>query len=513
MGDSYAGIAVPEGDPGALDRVAGDFGSLAGATSGLSSRLGAAPAALGGWQGPASLAFAGVSMITAASAMAASQNFAVAASEARRYADVLREAREEARQAIEDARDAQRRIDRAEQEIEDARAKRSGAALRYVSAVGQLLLPDLTGASASSARNDLARAQEEMDAADAQERKARLELEDARDDLERARRRGERAERGAADAARAAADAFAAVGAGLPGTPVPGSPAYAAAPNGTAPALTPFARLATGGGFGDSRGAPGAPGAIPGPLAALLAGLSTAPSTDYRSWQDPERRQIEQEMLYDDADPATEEFDIEDLDGLDQGKLRVGLFIQAQEAGPFAIPLLVNPKLEGNSRGFNPQFSPNQTKGYIELDFERDKAYVQVNPTCDADGSDCEDAKDIAQDDIMNFGDYKNEVEPNDTDGDEVHLSWEMTQAKGTKYLPWEAAELVSGPSIDGDLHVRPGPDGKPIVELDGDDFPSREVYYDDGQGRTYEVIPPREEDGGWGPLGDGSYKLLPGIN
>jgi len=72
---------------------------------------------------------------------------------------------------------------------------------------------------------------------------------------------------------------------------------------------------------------------------------------------------------------------------------------------------------------------------------------------------------------------------------------------------------LVSGPSIDGDLHVRPGRDGRPIVELDGDDFPSREIYYDDGQGRTFETIRPRTEDGGWGPLGDGSYKLIPVIN
>jgi hypothetical protein len=421
---SYAGIAIPEGDPGAMDRVASDFGSLAGAPSGLSTRLGAAPAALGGWLGPASLAFTGVSTITSASAMAASQNFAVAADE--------------------------------------------------------------------------------------QERRARLELEDARDDLERAKRRGERAERAAADAAKAAGSAFAAVGAGLPGTPVPGSPAYAVAANGTAPALTPFARLATGAGFGDADRRAAGPGAISGPLAAMLAGLSTAPSTDYRSWQDPARRQAEQELLYDDAEPAIEEFDIEDLDGLDEGKLRLGLFIAAPTAGPGVWPA---PKLEGNARGFNPQFSPNQTKGYIELDFERDKAYVQINPTCDADGSDCEDAKDIAQDDIRNFGDYKNEVEPNDTDGDEVHVSGEMSQAKGTKYLPGEAAELVSGPSIDGDIHVRPGPDGKPIVQLDGDDFPSREVYYDDGQGRTYEVIPPRKEDGGWGPFGDGSYKLLPGIN
>jgi len=225
------------------------------------------------------------------------------------------------------------------------------------------------------------------------------------------------------------------------------------------------------------------------------------------------RRQIEQEQLYGDAKPATEEFDIEDLDGLDEGKLRIGLFIAAPSAGPFKIPLLVNPKLEGNNRGFNPQFSPNQTKGYIELDFARDKAYVQVTPTCDADGSDCEDAKDIAQDDIANFGDYKNEVEPNDTDGDDVHVSWELSHAKGTKYLPGEVAEAVSGPSIDGDLHVRAGPDGRPIVELDGDDFPSREVYYDDGKGRTYAPIRPRTEDGGWGPLGDGGYKLFPLIN
>ncbi len=88
-----------------------------------------------------------------------------------------------------------------------------------------------------------------------------------------------------------------------------------------------------------------------------------------------------------------------------------------------------------------------------------------------------------------------------------MHVSWEMSQAKGTK-IPG-----LEGPSIDGDLHVRPGPDGKPVVELDGDDFPSREVYYDDGQGRTYEVIPPRKEDDGQYWPGDGSIKLLPGFN
>jgi len=60
---------------------------------------------------------------------------------------------------------------------------------------------------------------------------------------------------------------------------------------------------------------------------------------------------------------------------------------------------------------------------------------------------------------------------------------------------------------------VRPGPDGRPIVELDGDDYPSREVYYDDDRGRTYEVIPPRKEDDGQYVPGDGTTKLLPLIN
>lgn len=501
MGDSYQGITVPDGDPAALENVANDFGSLAGATSTLSTRLRSAPGQLGGWQGPASLAFTGISFLSAASASASSQNFAIAAREAQRYSDDLRAAKEETRQAIEDARQAQARIDRAEREIEQAQERRGEAALRYAAAFGQLLLPDLTGASASSAQNDLARAQQDMDAADDQERRARLELADAREDLERAKRRGERAATDAENAALAASNAFAAVGAGLPGeTPVPGGPASGVPGAGTAPALTAFSQMVTGSGFGDRQSGSGGQGPLRGPLASIFAGLGTAPSTDYRTWQDSSRRQVEQEMLYDDSDPATEEFDIEDVDGLDEGKLRVGLFIAAPAAGPPGL------KLEGNRRGFNSQFSPNQTKGYIELDFEKDKAYIQVNPTCNDDGTDCEDAKDIAQDDIGNFGDHKNEVEPNDTDGDDVHISWELSQAKGTP------VPFLEGPSIDGDLHVRPGPDGRPIVTLEGDDFPSREVYYDDGQGRTYEVIRRTEDDGQYVP-GDGSLKLAPFIN
>lgn len=170
---------------------------------------------------------------------------------------------------------------------------------------------------------------------------------------------------------------------------------------------------------------------------------------------------------------------------------------------------------EGNNRGFNPQFSPNQTKGYIELDFENDTAYVQSNPSCEVDGSDCEPAKDIAQDDIQNFGDRKSEVEPSDTDGDEVHISWEFSNSKGMfrPDIPLIDLPGSAGPSIDGDLHVRPGPGGKPIVELDGDDYPSREIYYDDGRGNTYPLIKPRTEDDGQYVPGDGTTKLLPLIN
>ncbi len=486
MEDSFAGIAVPEGDSDALESAGRDFRGMASATSGIAVQLRGAPGELGGWLGPASTAFTAASLAASASASASTEAFAHAAREADNYAQDLREAKSDARQAVEDAREAQRRIDRAEQELESARAAGAEAILRYAAASARLLIPDLTGTSASSAQSDMDRAQRDIDEAADREGQAKLALEDARDELEQAQRRGERARQRAADARQQASLAFGAIGFGLPGIPVPGAPATGV----TSAGGSPF-----------------------GPLSGTFAWLNPAPSDDYRSWLNPARRQIEQEQLYGNADPTTEEFDIEDLDGLDEGKLRVGLFIQAEEAGPFAIPLLPNPKLEGNRRGFNAQFSPNQTKGYIELDFERDKAFVQVNPTCDADGSDCEDAKDIAQDDLLNFGDYKNEVEPNDTDDDSVHLSWELSQAKGTKYLPWEVAELVSGPSIDGDLHVRPGPDGRPIVELDGDDFPSREIYYDDGEGRTFQAIPPREEDGGWGPLGDGSYKLLPLIN
>lgn len=87
--------------------------------------------------------------------------------------------------------------------------------------------------------------------------------------------------------------------------------------------------MVTGAGYGDKKAGNGAGGLPFGPLAPILAGLGTAPSTDYRSWKDLARREVEREMLYGDAQPTTGEFDIEDLDGLDKGKLRLGLFIAA----------------------------------------------------------------------------------------------------------------------------------------------------------------------------------------
>jgi hypothetical protein len=53
MSESYAGITIPEGEPGALRAAAGRFGAMAGALSGVSAELTGLPGSITSWIGPA----------------------------------------------------------------------------------------------------------------------------------------------------------------------------------------------------------------------------------------------------------------------------------------------------------------------------------------------------------------------------------------------------------------------------------------------------------------------------
>src|SRR3954471_9540870 len=124
-GDSYAGITVPEGDPGGLSGAASEFGALAGQLSGVSAELQGMPGTLSTWNGPASVSFAGACLTNHSACRDAVDAFTHAESAARRYAPALRHAQHEAEAAIAQARAAQHRIDAAERAIDDARQAQS----------------------------------------------------------------------------------------------------------------------------------------------------------------------------------------------------------------------------------------------------------------------------------------------------------------------------------------------------------------------------------------------------
>jgi hypothetical protein len=211
---------------------------------------------------------------------------------------------------------------------------------------------------------------------------------------------------------------------------------------------------------------------------------SEEPSHDYDSWRDPERREAEREQRYDDAIPTSRDWETEDIQGRDQGRVRMGLYISEPQSGLcFGVAgwNVHCVKGEGDDRGPQEQFSPYNTRAYVEVDFERDRAFVIANPTCSPNEG-CSDAKHIGDGALT---DYSNEVEYDQREDGTVRISWELANAR----LPGPLA----GASIDGWMELRPNDDGTMDVVMSGDKYPSWEVYYDDGCGDTETLI--REDE------------------
>ncbi|MGH2949359.1 MAG: exodeoxyribonuclease VII small subunit, partial [Solirubrobacteraceae bacterium] len=141
---SFAGITVPEGEPGGLRSAASQLGTVAGTLSGISGELRGMPGTMASWQGPASVSYAGSCMTGGSSADAAVQALGTAERAARAYGDALEEAQDEAERAIELAREAQQRIDQAERDIADAQARQAAAWQAADSAATEIALGTLT---------------------------------------------------------------------------------------------------------------------------------------------------------------------------------------------------------------------------------------------------------------------------------------------------------------------------------------------------------------------------------
>ena len=206
------------------------------------------------------------------------------------------------------------------------------------------------------------------------------------------------------------------------------------------------------------------------------------------------------------ARPSRASFEFDDPQDRARGRVRVGLFIAAERAGVCLLGDHGCIMGEGNDRGFQRHFSPLRTKGYVEIDFRRDRISVLATPTCDPSGG-CNDAKPIGD---GSFGDWDNEVEASDhvttvpdprpgppppgvvlpepepvPENETIRVSWELSNAR----LPGPFA----GPSIDGTLELTPRADGSLGLRMSGDSYPSWEAYHDDGCGRTRTLIRERE--------------------
>ena len=218
---SVAGIALPEGDPGAAADAAAGLRSAAGgfeSTGGITQR---AVAGTPSWDGMASFSFrdrcAGYQDAAAAAETACAQ----AAGVLGRYGQRLEEGRERVRRLQERAQECLERIRLAEARAADAADRAAFAShMAYQSTLGS---PADAGATAAAFRAQADEAWLENAAAES-------DAQAARDELERLRQAAEDERELVLEAGRVAAGMVASAAAGLPMVAVPGSAAPAPAP-------------------------------------------------------------------------------------------------------------------------------------------------------------------------------------------------------------------------------------------------------------------------------------------
>jgi hypothetical protein len=232
-GESYGGITVPKGDPGALEASAGRLVSTAGLLQSFSGHLNGVLGALS-WFGPASAQHSLLTSTQTLMANTSSTALIQQASVINGYAQVLEAAQRQSRRAIERAQDADERIKQAKEDIQQAVDDQAAANLRILAAQAAQsrvfssavdLLSGSAAAVADWAAAEEADARRDLHAAEERERQARRRLETAEEDRREAQQDGLDAEE-AVNIARVSLVA-AAQGAGLLPT-APGGPANAA---------------------------------------------------------------------------------------------------------------------------------------------------------------------------------------------------------------------------------------------------------------------------------------------
>ncbi len=223
MGESFAGITVPDGDPGGLRDAASDLARVAGGLDDSASTLRSMPGGLA-WQGLAAGGFAS-SCVTSSSAAGQSANgVRMVAPALARCADDLEDAQRDARAAIVDAKEAKREIKVARAALAKAGGARQEAEGRSVAAEIVLTTTGVFGAPSDAAAEAKRTADSEASEAAGEEQRAGRALERAEAALERAQKKGNDAEQDARDADRVLAAVFGAAGLFVGQSPPPPPP-------------------------------------------------------------------------------------------------------------------------------------------------------------------------------------------------------------------------------------------------------------------------------------------------
>lgn len=221
MPEVVAGIALPEGDPGAAFDVAQTLAAASRGFERTRSVTQAAVAAVPSWQGLASLSFRNSCATYEQAGEVATAACDRASTAVRRYGEVFEEGYERVKRLQREAEDCEERLEEAERRVRDASGRGQAARERATDA---MLRSPLDGGLSLAQQ---ASAQREAEDAEADRRRAQNEADAAREELERLKMKAEEEHEKIEEAGREAGLAVEDAQRGLPAAEFPSPPAAA----------------------------------------------------------------------------------------------------------------------------------------------------------------------------------------------------------------------------------------------------------------------------------------------
>ncbi|ADD40352.1 hypothetical protein [Stackebrandtia nassauensis] len=159
-----------------------------------------------------------------------------------------------------------------------------------------------------------------------------------------------------------------------------------------------------------------------------------------------------------------------------EGLVRIGLYIPSSEV--FNLPNYD----KGDNRGMNPNFSPEDTRVTLYVDYETGTVLARQNPSVDTSGE-------------VRVG--TPEVQVQESTNGAVRIQYDAANP----FAP--PGSDVTGHSVKGDITVTPGTgDDAPRIDGTIGDYPAFEAYHDTNDGPTTTIIQdPADNEGTFGPL------------